>query len=497
MAGGRSLWRRLGSGLTAPLRRPASTGRQGRQALFLGVAMLALGAQAAAQTAPPERPRPSILRQDENWGALRDPDLRAGPLDRLKHIPLSPSGEVFLHLGLDARISARVFDNEEWGAVPGRDGAVYTRINPHAGLVVGDRARLFVALKHGQVTGRRGPIAPPERDALDLWMGFGELGFGDLLGGTPGDALLRLGRQEYHFGAGRMISVREGPNVRASADGTHLRLKVRGWTVDGLAVRYTTTEPDIFDNRAVDGDAVQALYATGPLPGAGVLDLYLIQHDRDRSPYQQASGDEQRRTVGARWSVRSERLTMDLEGTGQFGELRTPQATLDIRAWSVASTVQYAYPERPWTPAVGLEFGATSGDQDASDTRLETFRAPKPPGRYFGQSNPLGPGNLVGMRVFGQARPTPELVLEAQVLGFWRPEGQDGLYSPGGTIVRGASGRGTSFVGWEPGVNLERRINANLTLGIRASYFVAGEVIEASGPGENISFLELTSTFSF
>jgi hypothetical protein len=151
----------------------------------------------------------------------------------------------------------------------------------------------------------------------------------------------------------------------------------------------------------------------------------------------------------------------------------------------------------PWTPAVGLEFGATSGDQDASDTRLETFRAPKPPGRYFGQSNPLGPGNLVGMRVFGQARPTPELALEAQVFGFWRPEEQDGLYSPGGTIVRRASGGGSSFVGWEPSVNLERRINANLTLGMRASYFVAGDVIEASGPGENIGFLELTSTFSF
>ena len=63
-------------------------------------------------------------------------------------------------------------------------------------------------------------------------------------------------------------------------------------------------------------------------------------------------------------------------------------------------------------------------------------------------------------------------------------------------MVRRASGGGSSFVGWEPRVNLERGTDANLTLGAKVSYFAAGDVIEASGPGETIRLRELTSTFT-
>jgi len=76
-------------------------------------------------------------------------------------------------------------------------------------------ARFFGQLKSNLESGRTGGPRPTDRDELDVHQGFVDLA-------PPPDPqyglTLRTGRQELAYGSQRIISVREGPNVRQSFD---------------------------------------------------------------------------------------------------------------------------------------------------------------------------------------------------------------------------------------------------------------------------------------
>jgi len=60
----------------------------------------------------------------------------------------------------------------------------------------------------------------------------------------------RAGRHELEYGSGRLIDVREGPNVRLSFDGFQGEGQVSvSWQIDGFAVRSDLDKPGFFDKR--------------------------------------------------------------------------------------------------------------------------------------------------------------------------------------------------------------------------------------------------------
>ena len=64
------------------------------------------------------------------------------------------------------------------------------------------------------------------------------VGFLDICsGGERNWIAFRAGRQELNYGSGRLVSVRQGPNVRQSFDGFKVMSKIGSWHVDGFAVR--------------------------------------------------------------------------------------------------------------------------------------------------------------------------------------------------------------------------------------------------------------------
>ena len=101
----------------------------------------------------------------------------------------------------------------------------------------GKHVRTFVELKSGLNSFRIGGPRPIDEKKLDFQAAFLELGT------TAGknSANLLVGRQELEYGSGRLIDVREGPNVRLSFDGFRLKAKLHFWQIDGLAVRPTLT----------------------------------------------------------------------------------------------------------------------------------------------------------------------------------------------------------------------------------------------------------------
>ena len=159
-----------------------------------------------------ERPAFAVLRQDEDWSALRDPRLRIGAWDRLKYVPVNARGSMSLSLAADAYVSARGFENAGLGASPGFDDTYNTRLNVHAALTLGDRLRLYGALKHGGQYRKEGlvvqrAVREPGHEAVNRV-------------GAPGEtAAAQLGDECPHVALARGLARRHVLDVRSEARG--------------------------------------------------------------------------------------------------------------------------------------------------------------------------------------------------------------------------------------------------------------------------------------
>ena len=221
--------------------------------------------------------------------------------------------------------------------------------------------------------------------------------------------------------------------------------------------------------------------------------------DREVSPYafQPLPLDETRHTIGARfWTggPPTRGWNLDLEAAYQFGTAdgvltATGPAEADISAGFFAGVVSYGFGDLPWTPILGSRFGISSGDGDPTDDTLTTFRAPFPPGRYFGESNPLGPGNLAGIGPYLTLQPTERLSLTGRYQAFWRLAEEDGIYAPPQVPIRGAAGD-DRFVGQEFSLIANYAFNDYVSLNVTGSLFDTGPFLSSNPPDENIGFAQ-------
>ncbi|MBC8038615.1 MAG: alginate export family protein, partial [Rhizobiales bacterium] len=147
--------------------------------------------------------------------------------------------------------------------------------------------------------------------------------------------------------------------------------------------------------------------------------------------------------------------------------------------------------------SIALEAGIASGDGDPDDDDLQTFRAPQPPGRYFGNTTPLGPANLAGFTPSASINLAPRTRLTAQGRFFWRASLDDGIYSPPGILIRTGRRSDKRHVGRELGANMVHEFNRHLSLRAMAAHFNAGTFLRETPPGKDVSMGELLLNFRF
>jgi hypothetical protein len=462
-----------------------------RAAAVLAGQLLAIDAYAAA----PERPSLTSLRQDEDWSALCDPALRTVVLDALKCIPLTPDRSAWLSLGGEVRERYEYAHNPLWGEDPQDDkGVLLQRYIAQGDLHVDPHIRLFGQLYGALEDGRAGPTGPVDENQLDVQQAFVELA-------APlperNSGILRAGRQELRYGSGRLVDVREGPNVRRKFDGGLARLARGNWRLDVIAARPADDEPGTLDDGTNGSQALWGGYATGRSPGwlslGSSLDLYFLGYRNEEARYDQGSGPETRQTVGAR--VWGERAGWDWnwELIGQSGELGHG----DVRAWSVASDTGFTWHEAFLTPRLGLSANIASGDEDPDDPDLETFNPLYPRGSYFSELALLGPRNFYNLHPFLTVNPTDRLALTADVDLFWRLQTEDGIYAPSGRLLRSGAGSDARYVGTELSLNASWQVNERLSLTGVYAHFFPGQFLEETGPAKDIDYVELTLKIQF
>ena len=248
-----------------------------------GLFLLVLGRSTViAQTDCPSRPPGyELLRQDEDYRSLSNPACRKDYWDRVKFVPLGSNPDAFFTLGGEIREWYEGYRNANWGLGPqDANGYLFQRLSIYSDIHATSRVRLFAELTSDLEDGRVGGPRP----VTDQSTLFFEEAFADITLSKRAHAqlVMRLGRQEFEFGAGRLVDVREGPNVRQTFDGASLNWKASSWSMTGFALRPVLNGTGVWDAPPDHGSNFWGIYATRAVPkinGASVDVITSASHE--------------------------------------------------------------------------------------------------------------------------------------------------------------------------------------------------------------------------
>src|SRR5438093_3720750 len=488
---------------------------------------------ASPQNGPPPWmiPHFRLLREDEDWSYLANPQLRGHDwADPLKYIPLRSRENWYLTVGGDAREWYERYRNENWGEFsffppPGQkpiDNNAYLKQRYMLGFDfhLGSRVRVFTELHSGDVNWRAGGPRPiVDRNRLDFNQGFLDANVVVDQQNRP-KVTVRVGRQQLHFGTGRLVSVREVPNVRASFDGVRVIVNTHKWRIDTFATKPVFTKEGFFDDRPDHTQTFWGTFGTGPVPHVPFnLDAYYFGLRRKVGVFAKGIGPEERHTMGARiWKggipfVLGEGWDYDAEYAFQFGsfgpgiQINTfpffvafpnfvglPKS--DIRAWTVSTQTGYTFNGVKLQPRIAINTGITSGDQNPDEPKLGTFFTPFPNGRFFGVIQTNGPLNIQGFRPSVTIQLPRRATFTADAYFFWRQSVNDALYDVPGFPLRFGLG-GSRYVGAQPGVELFWPVTKHGTLDLNYAYFATGQFLHENPPDKNLQYMGLIFIYRF
>jgi len=451
--------------------------RAGSTALLI-VALLR-SSIALADQASCDRPQITPVRYEEDYSFLRNPRCRTDIWDPLKYLVLDRRLSIHLTLGIDIRERYEYFHNLNWGRDPsGPAGYLIQRVMPFADVHFGRHVRTFFQLTSNLVWGR--DPRPLDRDDLDLLQAFSELTFGSFS--------IRGGRQEVQYASSRLVSIREGPNVRLAFDGVRIMQRIREWEIDGFALVPVRVSPGVFDDGAEPGQWFWGVYATGPVLSQNLeIDAYYLGLFRATADFDQQTARELRHTIGTRIWGEPAGFDYNIElvyQTGSFG-----RGT--INAWMVASDTGYTIKHVPTQPRVSVQVNAESGDADPLKPDLQTFNPLFPRGAYFSEANLIGPLNLVDVHPALTLTPIEDLTITVDWDFFWRESLGDGLYLPSSTLQVPGVGNPERYVGSQGAVLVRWQATRHILLAGTYSHFFTGPFLQFAGLGNDVDFVGL------
>jgi hypothetical protein len=471
-----------------------------RALMILMIVSLATPRLSRGQSVPTaESPAPEriyhLLREDDDWSFLADPAERQDFWDPIKYIRLRPGrNDWFLSIGGEAREVWEQIGNDNWGQQPFMNGYFNERYMLYFDVHYGKHVRSFVELKSGINSFRIGGPRPIDEKKLDFQAAFLEIG--NTWG--PNSLAARAGRLELEYGSGRLVDVREGPNVRLSFDGFLLRGKANSWQIDGFAVRPDLDKPGFFDNAPNHAVGFWGIYATRPFGNKNSLDLYYLGLDRKEATFQRGTAHELRHSLGARFSrpIATEKPGWDFddEGLWQFGTL----GSANIEAWTIATETGYRLPTVALKPRFSAKADISSGDNPNSKT-LGTFNPLFPKGDYFGVLATTGPGPINFIDIHPRVEGTfpHDVTASFDWIFQWRESLEDGVYAVPGFLIRAADGSRARYVGNRPGTQIRWQANRHLWFQADYGIFYAGKFLKQTQPGRNLNYWALWAGYKF
>lgn len=411
-----------------------------------------------------------LMRYDEDYSALKDSTRTF--YNKIKYIPLSQTGAIYLSLGGEVREELDYSANEDWGEMRvGRDVFWLQRYQVHADLHVGNRIRFFGQLRSGLENGRKNGPRRIDEDKLNV-----ENLFVDFLAYRKLDKALtlRVGRQEIQYGSGRLIDVRDGPNLRLYFDGAKLAYASPSLNVDAFVMAEAKINTGFFDNSSTREANLWGIYSTYIIQQSGNFDFYYLGINRADATFDEGVAKESRHTLGARFWRRGGGFIYNFEGAYQFGKFGIG----NIKAWTASAEVGYMFENIPGAPTINLRHDYISGDKTKGDGTLGTFNPLYPKGGYFGFNPQVGPVNLIDLHPYLAWNAAKNVALTLDVVFNWRYSLQDGVYRPDGSFNMSSSNSAKRYIGTAYLTSVSWDMNRFLNFNIGIQYFKTGDYIK-------------------
>lgn len=433
------------------------------------------------------------LRTLDNNSAISADSTEMSFYRNIKQIPLSKkSNSPKLSLGGEIREQIRSFNPINWGDVPEGQNENDTYLNQrymlHADLILNKTFRVFTQLNSNLTLGK--DLATGiDRDDLGIMQGFLEINF------KPAHMSFRAGRQELSYGAERMISTRDGPNVRQHFDGLRYLIHLKRITADFLVVRPVTYNIGVFDNSTNKNNLVYGTYVSTVLKKDNVLDLYYLRNDLKAMHVYTDTVNESRNSFGARLSKSKGSFFYDLETTWQTGTYGNSK----LSAFHITSILGYR-----WNNPLNLRFqikGAVySGNADSTGEEYHYFRpvSARPPVTVMA---PIGPANIILFAPESEIKVMENVGLVFRYFAVWRYSKNDGIYNTSmNRMMREADEPGNikgTFITSGANAQIDYYVNRHLILSVSPGYFAAKEYISNTGAGKDNKVLFATAWYRF
>jgi hypothetical protein len=442
---------------------------QGVAALLAMLPLLLVTSTAWAQ----EAARPAILfnRWQEDWSVLADPAVPHEALDSLKYMPLAANA--YLSLGLDLRERFEGNDAVNFGVGGTKpEDYVISRLEAHADLRVDD-FQVFVQLESAFAPGKL-VLTPVDQDRLALEQAF--VAYNTTIGG--GTLRLRAGRQQIAFDLQRFISVRDGPNLRQSYDALWADYELTEWQFSSFYSQpVQNRDLRIFDDYSSNHLTYGGVRAEYKPTENSSISATLSQFKQNNAHFPSINGNELRNILDVHYSGAMNGFDWDAEGMGQVGHI----AYESIRAWAVGSRAGYTFTNIAWSPRVGLQADAASGDNNPRDGMLGTFNPLFPNGYYVTMSGYTGYTNFIHVKPSVTFTPVPSLMVMLAVVPQWRETTADAVYTQPDIGIPGTPGHGSSYTGTYFQTRFDWQINPHLTAALEAVRFNVSNTIKDLG----------------
>ena len=406
-----------------------------------------------------------------------------GFYENLKQINLGDRST--LSFGGSYRVQSEAFINEQFSSEVDQDDIWFlNRIQLHSHLKLSNKFELFAEFNSSLITSKQN-LAPVDRDELSVNQLFARYHFNS-------NWNMLVGRQNMRLGSGRLVDVREGPNVRLSFDMAQLQYQDANTELTAFYAVPVRVGQGVFDNEALDfQESVAAVYWTQNWNANSSTGLYAFYKEEENKTWDSGTGDDNRLSLGLRHFGNWNRLKYNNEfvfQTGRFGEQ-------NIRAWTVSFNVEYPVPFLGKNSSLGLKTEAISGDTNDSDDTLNTFDGLYPRGAYFGRVARIGPSNLFDVHPYFNTE-MGRFSFMLDYVAFWRLSRQDGVYGPPLNLQYPAI-NDERFIGQQIGTIAGYEINDFITLELEGNLIFPGSFLVESGLDNTLFHAVFTAEFRF
>ncbi|MFC0514795.1 alginate export family protein [Mucilaginibacter angelicae] len=431
-----------------------------------------------------------LMRYDEDYSAFKS-DTSCKIYNKIKYIGLSANRSVYLSFGGEIRYEYAGKMDENWIAGQGYNYSFLQRYSLNTNLQLGSRLRIFAQVNSALENGSKYGPAPVDEDKLNVQDLFAEL---KVWQKDDQSLSVRAGRQELNYGTGRLISVREGTNVRLYFTGAKAMYKSKRFTVDGFAMMADNVYPGVFDNKPTHQVNLWGAYSTLIIPKGGNFDFYYLGTKNNDKAYEEGIANETRHTIATRYWKNGGGFIYNLEGAYQFGTFGKG----NINAWTAAIDLGYVFDKMKGKPSINLRNDYISGDKKKGDGNLQTFNPLYPKGGYFGFNPLIGPANLIDLHPYATYSLTDQCDIQADVVFNWRYSTQDGLYRPSGNFNLPGASSTQKYIGTTYLASAEYKFSKFFMLSSGVQYFKTGAFIEdVVQPTAGSWFYNLQFTFKF